>query len=58
MIKVPNFPELSAKHVFDEVKNNVRFQRYLPELDSNRPLNRQYLFNVGDLCALIVFYRS
>lgn len=41
MIKVPNFPEFSAKSVFDEVKNNIRFQRYLPDIDNaKRPPTR------------------
>jgi hypothetical protein len=48
MIKVPNFPEFTAKKVFDEVKNNARFQRYLPDFDNlKHPPNKQYLFNVS-----------
>ena len=48
MVDVPYFAELAATKVFEEVKRNPRFQTYLPEIDNlKRPLNRQYLFNVG-----------
>ena len=47
MVDVPHFAELAATKVFEEVKRNVRFQTYLPEIDTlKRPMNRQYLFNV------------
>jgi hypothetical protein len=48
MVDVPYFAELAATKVFEEVKRNPRFQTYLPEIDNlKRPMNRQYLFNVG-----------
>jgi hypothetical protein len=48
MIDVPYFGELAAKNVFEDVKSNIAFAQYLPDLDLlKRPPNRQYLFNVS-----------
>jgi hypothetical protein len=48
MIDVPYFDELAGKKVFEMIRDRVRFQQYLPDLDAlSRPLNRQYMFNVS-----------
>lgn len=48
IIDVPYFDELSGRKIFDEIRYNVKFTQYLPDLErQQRPLNRKYLFNVS-----------
>lgn len=46
MISVPNFIELSAKKIWQEVRFNPLYKEYLPDFDDVVP-PRQYLFNVS-----------
>jgi hypothetical protein len=46
IVNVPNFPELTAKKVFDMAMKHPVISQYLPEHSFKRPLNREYLFNV------------
>lgn len=52
MIDVPYFNELAATKIFDEIKSNLNFLPYLPDLTQlKRPPNRQYMFNVSPVLA-------
>jgi len=61
IIDVPYFEELTAKKVFNDIKQNPIFSAYLPDADVLRkPLNRQYLFNVSSpsFHSILIFYCS
>jgi hypothetical protein len=45
MIRVPNFPELTAAKVYEMVKRNPSIRKYLPDYNENK-ISKQFLFNV------------
>jgi hypothetical protein len=45
-VNVPHFVELSATRVHFLALDDRRIRDYLPDNDSEKPINRKYLFNV------------
>lgn len=49
IIKVPVLPELTAKKVYESAAKNKETAFYLPDYESKKTPNREYLFNVFDI---------
>ena len=49
IIKVPHFLELSSTRVYVLALGDRRIREYLPDYEHEKPINRQYLFNVSAL---------
>ena len=47
IIKVPHFLELSSTRVYVLAMADGRIREYLPDYEHEKPINRQYLFNVS-----------
>jgi hypothetical protein len=45
-VNVPYFVELSASRVHFQALEDHRIRDYLPDNESEKPINRKYLFNV------------
>ena len=46
---MPHFIELSASRVYNLAMSKPAYHKYLPDYEHEKPINRNYLFNVGDL---------
>ena len=49
MVNVPHFLELSASRVYRLAMNMPGCAKYLPDFAQEKPINRNYLFNVSYL---------
>jgi hypothetical protein len=56
IIKVPHFLELSSTRVYVLAMSDTRIRDYLPDYEHEKPINRQYLFNVSILLYLFYYY--
>jgi len=56
IIKVPHFLELSSTRVYVLALGDRRIRDYLPDYEHEKPINRQYLFNVSLLNAVISWH--
>ncbi len=56
IIKVPHFLELSSTRVYVLALGDRRIRDYLPDYEHEKPINRQYLFNVGLHNAVISWH--
>lgn len=49
MVRVPHLPELSASNILRTAMSMNKFRSYLPDVDHDKVMNRQYVFNVRPL---------
>lgn len=49
IVNVPHFIELSASRVYQLALQDPRVREYLPDPSHEKPINREYLFNVSAL---------